>query len=77
MLALPPCTGTAAEEIVIDSKQVFKCPEHLPKFEAAALSLAGLTAYRAAFSKCSVKAGDYILVTGIGGGVALLLFNLL
>lgn len=46
MLGLPPCTGVATKEFLIDTKQVFKCPEHLSKYEAAALPLAGLTAYR-------------------------------
>lgn len=71
MLGLPPCTGVATEEFLIDTKQVFKCPEHLSTHEAAALPLAGLTAYRALFSKGNVKAGDNVLITGIGGGVAL------
>lgn len=38
--------GTFAESINIDSKSVFPCPEHLSTEEAAALPLAGLTAYR-------------------------------
>lgn len=38
--------------------------------EAAALPLAGLTAYRATFMKGQVKAGQRVLVSGIGGGVA-------
>lgn len=46
MLGLPPCTGVATEKFLIDTKQVFKCPEHLSTHEAAALPLAGLTAYR-------------------------------
>ncbi|WP_317195094.1 quinone oxidoreductase family protein [Algoriphagus oliviformis] len=38
--------------------------------EAAALPLAGLTAYRALLYQGQAKAGDQVLVTGIGGGVA-------
>lgn len=72
MLGLNPCTGACAEQVIVDAKQVFKCPEHLTNHEAAALPLAGLTAYRAAFSKCGIKKDDYVLVTGIGGGVALM-----
>ncbi|KAI8137824.1 hypothetical protein BJV82DRAFT_566010 [Fennellomyces sp. T-0311] len=71
ILGLLPAPGTLADTINIDSKQVFRCPEHLSTVEAAALPLAGLTAYRALFRKCEVKKGDYVLVTGIGGGVAL------
>ncbi|KAL1935489.1 hypothetical protein VTP01DRAFT_4629 [Rhizomucor pusillus] len=39
--------------------------------EAAALPLAGLTAYRALFTKAKVTRGEHVLITGIGGGVAL------
>jgi hypothetical protein len=33
--------------------------------------LAGLTAYRALFARAQLRAGEKILITGIGGGVAL------
>jgi NADPH:quinone reductase-like Zn-dependent oxidoreductase len=39
--------------------------------EAAGLSLAGLTAYRAVFTKGQVTKGQNVLITGIGGGAAL------
>ncbi|CEP19686.1 hypothetical protein [Parasitella parasitica] len=74
MLGLNPCTGVAAEKVLVETDEVFRCPDHLSDEEAAALPLAGLTAYRlnsAVFSKCGVKQGDNVLVTGIGGGVAL------
>ncbi|CDH55740.1 alcohol dehydrogenase [Lichtheimia corymbifera JMRC:FSU:9682] len=71
ILGLLPSPGTFAESINIDSKSVFPCPEHLSTEEAAALPLAGLTAYRAVFTKAQVQKGDHILITGIGGGVAL------
>ncbi|MCB0531426.1 MAG: zinc-binding dehydrogenase, partial [Saprospiraceae bacterium] len=34
--------------------------------------LAGLTAYRVLFSRCQLKAGERVLITGVGGGVALM-----
>ncbi|KAL7317569.1 hypothetical protein PS15m_003909 [Mucor circinelloides] len=71
MLGLNPCTGVAAEKILVETNEIFKCPDHLSDQEAAALPLAGLTAYRAVFSKCGIKQGDNVLITGIGGGVAL------
>lgn len=71
ILGLLPFPGTLAETIHIDEKEVFPCPEHLSTAEAAALPLAGLTAYRATFTKGRVQKGDHVLVTGIGGGVAL------
>jgi NADPH:quinone reductase-like Zn-dependent oxidoreductase len=46
-------------------------PAHLNWAQAAALPLAGLTAYRAAFVRAQLQAGERVLVTGIGGGVAL------
>jgi NADPH:quinone reductase-like Zn-dependent oxidoreductase len=46
-------------------------PAHLSFEEAAALPLAGLTAYRALFSRAQLQAGEKVLISGIGGGVAL------
>jgi len=66
-----PRDGTFAEQIVVPASQIAPKPEHLDWNEAAALPLAGLTAYRALFSRAKATPGDRILVTGIGGGVAL------
>jgi len=66
-----PRNGTLAEKIAIPATQIFSKPAHLSWAEAAALPLAGLTAYRALFTKGRLQAGDRVLVTGIGGGVAL------
>jgi NADPH:quinone reductase-like Zn-dependent oxidoreductase len=63
--------GTFAERLVIDRDKVFPSPVHLTDEQAAALPLAGMTAYRALFTKARPKAGETMLVTGIGGGVAL------
>ncbi|KAJ3107818.1 hypothetical protein HDU97_003166 [Phlyctochytrium planicorne] len=46
-------------------------PDHLSFEEAAALPLAGLTAWRATYTKGELKRGQSILISGIGGGVAL------
>ncbi|KAF7724706.1 hypothetical protein EC973_000814 [Apophysomyces ossiformis] len=70
ILGLLPCTLT--ESVTVDSKELVQCPDHLSNAEAAALPLAGLTAYRAVFTKAQVKKGDHVLVTGIGGGVAII-----
>lgn len=51
--------------------QITDKPAHLSWTEAAALPLAGLTAYRALFSRARLQAGEQVLVSGIGGGVAL------
>jgi len=66
-----PKHGTFAEYIAINQDYVCHKPQHLSFQEAAALPLAGLTAYRALFHRGAFENNDRILVTGIGGGVAL------
>lgn len=66
-----PDNGTFAEYVCIPSRLVHPKPGHLTLEEAAALPVAGVTAYRALFTRGNAKATDTILVTGIGGGVAL------
>ncbi|KAF9437874.1 hypothetical protein BGZ76_010751 [Entomortierella beljakovae] len=65
-------TGTFSEFFASNEDDVFKAPDHLTDAEAAALPLAGLTAFRAVFTKGQVSKGQNVLITGIGGGVALL-----
>ncbi len=64
--------GTFAERVYVRKDKLFEKPEHLSGEEAACLPLAGLTAYRALFSRSKVKSGDKVLISGVGGGVALL-----
>jgi NADPH:quinone reductase-like Zn-dependent oxidoreductase len=66
-----PRDGTLAEKIAVPAAQLASKPTHLTWEEAAALPLTGLTAYRAVFSRAQLRAGERILVTGIGGGAAL------
>ncbi|KAI0013151.1 NAD(P)-binding protein [Xylariaceae sp. FL0662B] len=64
--------GMAQDYVCVSSDEVELCPAHLTTAEAAALPLVGLTAWRALVSKSgNAVAGRNILVTGIGGGVAL------
>ncbi len=65
-----PDDGTYAEYIKIPAENICAKPAHLSWHEAAAIPLAGLTAYRAVISRAKVQAGEKVLVTGIGGGVA-------
>jgi len=65
-----PTHGTLAEYIHVKADRLMIKPEHLSPEEAAALPLAGLTAYRAVFYHGQVNPGDKVLVTGFGGGVA-------
>lgn len=67
-----PTDGTFAEYIAIAARYVRPVPSHLSWEQAAALPLAGVTAYRAAFTRAQARPGERVLVTGVGGGVALL-----
>lgn len=66
-----PRDGTLAEQIAVPVAQLTAKPEHLSWEEAAALPLAGLTAWRAISTRAGLHAGERVLLTGIGGGVAL------
>ncbi|WP_421948562.1 quinone oxidoreductase family protein [Phaeodactylibacter xiamenensis] len=70
-----PSFGTMAEQISVPEDRLVDKPGHLSWAEAAALPLGGLTAYRAIFTKGNCKAGDKVLISGIGGGVALFAFQ--
>lgn len=68
--------GTGAEYVVVNEGEVAPCPGHLSDAEAAALPLVGLTGWRALVTKGGLGGvegakGKNVLVTGIGGGVAL------
>lgn len=66
-----PTQGTLADYICIDKSKIFPKPAHLSDAEAAALPLAGLTAYRALCTRAQAQKGEKVLISGIGGGVAL------
>ena len=69
--------GTAQDFVVVHEDELELAPEHLSDVEAAALPLVGLTGWRALVSRTSAaKEGRNILVTGIGGGVALQVLQL-
>ena len=67
-----PLNGTLAEKIKIPMSNIFEAPSHLTDAQAAALPLAGGTAYRALFTKGHASEGKVVLIPGIGGGVALI-----
>lgn len=66
-----PDDGTFAEKVKVAAVQLTPQPKHLDVREAAALPLAGLTAYRALFSRAALREGERVLITGVGGGAAL------
>lgn len=65
-----PDHGTLAESVQVPADRIHPKPNHLSWEEAAALPLGGVTAYRAVVYKGQLAAGEKVLVTGFGGGVA-------
>jgi zinc-binding alcohol dehydrogenase/oxidoreductase len=63
-----PQDGTFAEYVKINTEYLHAKPTHLTWEQAAALPLAGLTAYRALFTKGKLHKGDKVLIIGVGGG---------
>lgn len=67
ILGLPE-DGTLAEYVKVKTEYLHAKPSHLTFEQAAAIPLAGLTAYRALFVKGRAKAGDKVLIVGAGAG---------
>ena len=65
------CSGTAAEYIVVPAENLAPVPSEMPWPQAAAFSLATLTAWRMLTTRASTRAGETVLIWGVGGGVAL------
>jgi len=65
-----PDDGTYAEFVKVPVDNIHPKPSGWSAAEAAALPLAGLTAYRAMVTRAQVRDGETVLVTGIGGGVS-------
>jgi NADPH:quinone reductase-like Zn-dependent oxidoreductase len=63
--------GTLADYVVVPDANLELIPDDLPWDVAAAFPLATLTAWRMVVSRARVRAGDHVLIWGIGGGVAL------
>jgi len=64
-----PHAGTFAEYVAVPAQNVHVKPERLSDAQAAAIPLAGLTAYRAVFTRGRCTANDVVLIPGVGGGV--------
>ncbi|MFC9841332.1 zinc-binding alcohol dehydrogenase family protein [Rhodococcus sp. NPDC127530] len=62
--------GTYADLVSVPVDNLFPKPEHLSWEEAAALPCAGLTAYRAMFTRADLQEGETVLVLGAGSGVS-------
>ncbi len=63
--------GTLAEYVVVPAANVRRIPPEITDISAAAFTLATLTAWRMIVSRARVRAGEQVLIQGIGGGVAL------
>ncbi len=65
-----PENGTFAEYVRVGVDQLFSKPKHLDWGETAAIPVAGITAFRSVMVQGGLQAGQSVLITGIGGGVA-------
>jgi len=64
-----PRDGTLAQYVAVPLENIRRKPKTLTIEEAACVPLAGLTAYRAVFTRGALQRGETILITGAGGGV--------
>lgn len=69
LLPFPRGGGAYAEFALAPARALVRKPERLSHVEAAALPLAGLTAWQALVETARVEAGSRVLVTGAAGGV--------
>ncbi len=67
ILGLPE-NGTFAEYVKIGAEYLYPKPAHLTFEQAAAIPLAGLTAYRALFTKGKLEKSSKVLIVGVGAG---------
>ncbi|HLY69904.1 MAG TPA: NADP-dependent oxidoreductase [Puia sp.] len=61
--------GTYAEYVVVKADQVNRKPKTIDHEEAAAVPLAGLTAWQGLFDHGKLHAGEKVLIHGASGGV--------
>ena len=61
--------GAAAEFAVAPVAVLVRAPTTVPLADAAALPLAGMTAWQAVFEHAQIKPGERVLINGGGGGI--------
>jgi NADPH:quinone reductase-like Zn-dependent oxidoreductase len=69
MPRFPRQAAAYAEYVTSPSRQLARTPDDLGDVAAAALPLAGLTAWQALVETCDVQPGNSVLVLGAAGGV--------
>jgi zinc-binding alcohol dehydrogenase/oxidoreductase len=70
-----PDDGTLAEYVLVKSEYLYPKPANLTFEQAAAIPLAGLTSYRALFTKARLKKGNKVLIVGVGAGTGTFLLQ--
>jgi zinc-binding alcohol dehydrogenase/oxidoreductase len=68
--------GTHAELIPVPAAQLFELDDRLSWEKAAAFPLVYETAYRMLVTRAGLREGEWVLIWGIGGGVATAAFEL-
>ncbi|MFI6920271.1 NADP-dependent oxidoreductase [Nonomuraea spiralis] len=68
--------GGAAEYVAVEARNLALIPESLTFIQAAALPLAGLTAWQGLFTHGGLEAGRTVVVHGAGGGTGTLAVQL-
>ncbi|WP_428966786.1 NADP-dependent oxidoreductase [Micromonospora fluostatini] len=61
--------GAAAEYVTTPADALVAAPTGVPLAHAAAIPVAGVTAWQAVFEHAHIRAGQRVLVNGAGGGV--------
>jgi NADPH:quinone reductase-like Zn-dependent oxidoreductase len=63
--------GACAEYAVGIATSLVRAPRSVPLADAAAIPVAGLTAWQALFERAELRAGQRVLINGAGGGVGM------
>jgi NADPH:quinone reductase-like Zn-dependent oxidoreductase len=63
--------GAAAEYLTATAARLVSAPSRLPLAHAAAIPIAGLTAWQGLFEHARIEPGTRILINGAGGGVGM------
>ena len=65
------CHGTMRTWLQVPETNVFPMPRELDFVQGAALGVNYLTAWRMVFTQAALRAGETVLIFGIGGGVSI------